>query len=104
MDLIFDDDGIVIVCLVGNQLIGRLKLDVVTITLELGHQIGGPVDGARPTSDFLEDLVDEVVNDDIARRRQGRLAPAEPDRSKARRPHRRCISDSASEALHALWK
>jgi hypothetical protein len=65
MDLIFDDDGIVIVCLVSNQLIGRLKLDVVTITLELGHQIGAPVNGARPTSDVIEDLVDEVVSDDI---------------------------------------
>jgi hypothetical protein len=39
MDLIFDDDDTAVVCLVGNQLIGRLKLDVVAIASELGHQI-----------------------------------------------------------------
>jgi hypothetical protein len=39
MDLIFDDDDTAVVRLVGNQLIGRLKLDVVAIASELGHQI-----------------------------------------------------------------
>jgi hypothetical protein len=31
MDFIFDDQDTAVVCLVGNQLIGRLKLDVVAI-------------------------------------------------------------------------
>ena len=65
MDLIFDDDNTSVVCLVGNQLIGRLKLDVVAIAPELSHQIGAPLDNARPTSDVVEDLVDDVVSDDI---------------------------------------
>ena len=65
MDFIFDDDDTAVVCLVGNQLIGRLKLDVVAIAPELGHQIGAPLDNARPTGEVVEDLVDDVVSDDV---------------------------------------
>ena len=57
MDLIFDDDDTAVVCLMDNQLIGRLKLDVVAIAPELGHQIGAPLDNARPTSDVVQNLV-----------------------------------------------
>jgi hypothetical protein len=64
MNLIFEDDT-AIVCLVDNQLIGGLKLDVVAIAPELGHQIRAPADNARPTSDVVEDLVDDVVGDDV---------------------------------------
>ena len=64
MNLIFDDDT-AIVCLVDNQLIGGLKLDVVAIAPELDHQIGAPLDNARPTSDVVEDLVGDVVGDDV---------------------------------------
>jgi len=64
MNLIFDDDS-ASVCLVDNQLIGGLKLDVVAITPELGHQIGASLDNARPTADVVEDLVDEVLGDDV---------------------------------------
>ena len=64
MDLIFDDDTAV-VGLVDNQLVGRLKRDVVAIAPELGHQIGAPLDNARPTSDVVENLVDDVISDDV---------------------------------------
>ena len=65
MDFIFDDDDTTVLRLVNNQLIGRLKLDIVTIALELGHQIGAPLDNARPTGEVVEDLVDHVVSDDV---------------------------------------
>ena len=65
MDLIFDDNDAAVVCFVDNQLIGGLKLDVVAIAPELDHQIGAPLDNARPTSDVVEDLVDDVVGDDV---------------------------------------
>jgi hypothetical protein len=65
MDFIFDDDDTTVLRLVNNQLIGRLKLDIVTIALELGHQIGAPLDNARPTGEVVEDLVDDVVSDDV---------------------------------------
>jgi GAF domain-containing protein len=65
MDFIFDDDNTAIVCLAGNQLIGRLQLDVIAIAPELGHQISAPLDNARPTGKVVEDLVDDVVSDDV---------------------------------------
>jgi hypothetical protein len=65
MDFIFDDEDTAVVCLVGNQLVGGLKLDVVAIAPELGHQIGAPLDNARPTGKVVEDLVDDVVSDDV---------------------------------------
>ena len=65
MDFIFDDDDTAVICLVGNQLIGRLKLDVVDVAPEPGHQIGAPLDHARPTGEVVEDLVDDVVSDDV---------------------------------------
>jgi hypothetical protein len=65
MDFIFDDEDTAVVCLVGNQLIGRLKLDAVAIAPELGHQIGAPLDDARPAGKVVEDLVDDVVSDDV---------------------------------------
>ena len=45
MDFIFDDN-LAVVCCVGNQLIGRLKLDVIAIAPELGHQIDTSMDNA----------------------------------------------------------
>jgi hypothetical protein len=65
MDFILDDDDTTVVRLLGNQLIGRLKLDVVAITPELNHQIGAPVDNARPTGNLVENLVDDVVGYDV---------------------------------------
>jgi hypothetical protein len=65
MDLVFDDDDTAVIRLVGNQLVGRLKLDVFAIALELCHQIGAPLDNARPTGELVEDLVDNVVSDDV---------------------------------------
>jgi kynureninase len=65
MDFIFDDDDTAVVYLVGNQFIGGLKLDVVAIALELGHQVGAPPDNARPTGEVVEHLVDDVVSDDV---------------------------------------
>jgi hypothetical protein len=53
MDFILDNDDTAIVCLVCNQLIGRLKLDAVSIAFELGHQIGTPLDDARPTGEVV---------------------------------------------------
>ena len=64
MDLILMTN-MAVVCLVGNQLIGGLKRDVVAIAPELGHQIGAPLDNARPTSDVVENLVDDVISDDV---------------------------------------
>jgi hypothetical protein len=65
LDFIFDDDDTAIVCLVGDQLIGGLKLDILAVGPELGHQIGAPVDNARPTGDIVENLVDDIVGDDV---------------------------------------
>jgi len=53
MDLVFDDGDTAVVCLVGNQLVGRLKLDVVAIPPEFGHQIGAPLDNAWPTGEVV---------------------------------------------------
>jgi hypothetical protein len=65
MDFIFDDRDAPVVCLVRNQLIGRLKLDIFTIASELGHQIRASLDNARPTGNVIEDLVDGVVCDNV---------------------------------------
>ena len=65
MDLIFDDGDMAVVSSVGNQLIGRLKLDVVTIAPELGHKMGAPSDNSRPTSDVVKNLIEGAVGDDI---------------------------------------
>jgi hypothetical protein len=65
MDFVFDDQDTAAVRLVGSQFIGRLKLDVVAIAFELGHQIGAPLDNARPTRKVIEDLVDHVVGDGV---------------------------------------
>ena len=65
MDFIFDGDDTPVVCLVGDQLIGGLNLDVAAVAPELGYQIGAPLDNARPTGDVIENLVDDIVGDDI---------------------------------------
>src|SRR5580698_8678753 len=65
MDFVFDDQDTAVVCLVGNQFIGRLKLDVVAIASELIHQIGASLDDAGPTGKVIEDLVNHVVSDGI---------------------------------------
>ena len=65
MDFIFDDEDTTVDCLVGDQLIGGLKLDAVAIALELGHQIRPPPDNARPTGDVVKDLVEDVVGDNV---------------------------------------
>ena len=63
MDFVFDDDGMAVVCLVGNQLIRRLKFNVVAIAPELSHKFGASSDGPRPTCDVIENLVDNIVGD-----------------------------------------
>jgi hypothetical protein len=63
VDFVFDDDGKAVVCLVGNQLIRRLKFDVVAIAPELSHEIRAPPDGLRPTGNVVENLVNDVVGD-----------------------------------------
>ena len=65
MDLVFDDDDMTVVCLMGDQFIGGLKGDIVDIAPECGHQACATLDGARPTRDFVEDLVNEVIGDDV---------------------------------------
>jgi len=65
MDFIFDDQDTAVVRLVGNQFIGRLKLDVVAIAPELVHQIGASLDHAGPTGEVVEDLVNDIVSDDV---------------------------------------
>jgi hypothetical protein len=65
MDLIFDNDDTAVVCLVGNQIIGRLNLNVVAIAPEPRHQIGASADNARPTGDVVEDLIDDIVSDNV---------------------------------------
>jgi hypothetical protein len=65
MDFVFDNQDMAVVGLVGNQLVGGLKHDAVAIALEFGHQIGAPLDNARPTGKVVEDLVDDVVSDDV---------------------------------------
>ena len=65
MDLVFDDDDMTVVCLMDNQVIGRLKRDVVDIALERGHQVGPPLNDARPAGNVVEDFVDDVVGDDV---------------------------------------
>ena len=63
MDFVFDDDGMAVVCLVGNQLACRLKFDVVAVAPELSHEIGSSPDGLRPTGEVVENLVYDVVGD-----------------------------------------
>src|SRR5579859_4032316 len=63
VDFVFDDDGMAVVCLVRNQLIRRLKFNVVAVALELCHEIGARPDDLRPTGDVVENLVDDVVGD-----------------------------------------
>jgi hypothetical protein len=63
VDFVFDDEGIAVVCLVTNQLVRGLKFDVFAIALELGHEIRSSADGLRPSGDFVENLVDDVVGD-----------------------------------------
>jgi hypothetical protein len=65
MDFIFDHDDTAGVCRVGNQLVGRVKLDAVAIALELGHQIDASPDNARPTGEVVADLIDDVISDNI---------------------------------------
>jgi hypothetical protein len=65
MDFVFDDQDSPVVRLVGNQLIGRLELNTVAIAFELVHQIGAPLDNARPTGKVVEDLVDDVVSNGV---------------------------------------
>jgi len=65
MDLVFDDETTAVVCLVGNQLIGGLKRDVIDIAPELAHQGGSPLDDARPAGEVVENLVNDVVSDDV---------------------------------------
>ena len=62
MDFVFDDDGMAVVCLVGNQLIRRLKFDIVAVAPELSHEIGASPDSLKPTGDVIENLVDDVVS------------------------------------------
>src|SRR6202035_5151446 len=56
-----NDDDMTVVCLMDNQLAGRLKRDVVDIAPERGHQVGPPLYDARPAGD----VVDDVVGDDV---------------------------------------
>ena len=65
MDLVFDDDDMTVVCLMGNQFIGGLKRDIVNIAPERGHQAGATLDSARPTGEVVEDLVNDVIGDDV---------------------------------------
>src|ERR1700722_4042094 len=65
MDFVFDDQDTAAVRLVGNQLISRLKLDVVAIASELIHQIGASLDDAGPAGKVIEDLVNNVVSDGV---------------------------------------
>jgi hypothetical protein len=88
MDFILDDDDTTVVRLVGNQLIGRLKLDVVAITPELNHQISAPVDNARPTGNLVENLVDDVVGYDVEEVLARGSSPRVLSRSPARRARR----------------
>ena len=106
MDLIFDDDTAV-VGLVDNQLVGRLKRDVVAIAPELGHQIGAPLDNARPTSDVVENLVDDVISDDVEEvlaLNEVAYRPSNQLEVRGWQPRRQSISDSASWTLHGLGK
>src|SRR5580693_5935319 len=65
MDLVFNDDDMTAVSLMDNQVVGRLKRDVVDIAPERGHQAGPPLNDARPAGDVVEDFVDDVVGDDV---------------------------------------
>jgi hypothetical protein len=65
MDLVFDDNNTAAICRVGNQLIGGLKYDVIDIAPELAHQVGSPLDSARPTGEVIENLVNDVVGDNV---------------------------------------
>jgi hypothetical protein len=38
---------------------------MLAIAFELIHQLGASVDNARPAGDFVENLIDNVVGDDI---------------------------------------
>jgi hypothetical protein len=65
MDLVFNDDDAAVARLVDDQLIGRLKRDAVDVAPERGHQVGPPLNDARPAGNVVEDFIDDVVEDDV---------------------------------------
>jgi len=105
MDFVLYYDDTAVVRLVGDQLVCSLELNVVAVAGELSHQIGTPPDDARLAREVVEHLVDERHQRRYrksARHPPSRLAPLGPARSKAWRPRRQRISNSASWALHAF--
>lgn len=65
MDLVFDDDDTAVIRLVGDQSIGGPERDVVDIAPERGHQVGPPLDDARPAGHVVEHLVDGLVGEGV---------------------------------------
>ena len=65
MDFVFDDDDAAVVGGVDDELVGGLKRDGVDIAEEPGHQLGSPLDDARPTRDVVKHLVDHLLGDDV---------------------------------------
>ena len=65
MDFILDDHDLAVISLMSNQLVGRLKLNVVAIASELDHQIGAPLDHAGPPGDVVMDLIYNVVSNGV---------------------------------------
>ena len=93
-----------VVCLVGNQLIGGLKRDVVDIAPELGRQVGPPPNEARPTGEVVEDLVNDVVGDDVEEVLAINKVAQRPSNQVEIRVGAQRISDSAFRTLGALRK
>jgi hypothetical protein len=65
MDLILHYDGSAVVCHMDYQLVGGLKSDIVHVTPKLRHQFAAPSDYTGPTWNFIENLIDDIVGDDI---------------------------------------
>ena len=65
MDFVFDDQDPTVVRLVRGQIPSGLKLNVVSITFELGHQIHPTMNNARPTRKLIKDLIDDLARHNV---------------------------------------
>ena len=65
MDFVFDGQHTAVVGSVNLQVVGAMKLDVVAVALELGHQVSSPLNDAGPARKIVEDLVDDFVSEGV---------------------------------------
>jgi len=65
MDLVLHYDGGAVVRSMDYQPVGGLKSDIVHLTPELRHQRAAPSNYPGPSWNFVENLIDDLVGEDI---------------------------------------